>query len=497
MENNNQNNINSFLDSMDEAPADQFTAAENSFASPVGNPQQTPYTPAAVWPGEQQNEPVPQTAVQPTAPAPQVMPQPQTPPQEQSIPQQAPPMQVITPPVEQSAAPQAVQQPTAPAVNTGAQQSMLDPFEQALNAAQNQQESRMLETLAAKPAFFSYGKVKESIEDRESTFEDLRAKYETDFPELSDGKLISWSVNYGKVTKQINNPASDKVYTVKAEIEKSKAFTDGLKKAKTDAERNPECVVKLLKKAQSKGEAVLPSYKDFCLTTQDAELSEKPIVLLPSKDGRIFELRRTEIGEFSAPVNKVKEFAELTPYFKLSLPKIPAEILRQTLSFFKRLSDLYSFEALVHILYDTERREYTVKVPKQKIGHSYLESITESEYPEHLIHVMDIHSHNIMSAVFSETDDKDETATRLYAVAGRFDRVFPELTVRASCGGKFISIDPSDIFDAQISGEFPNGWNDSIELTDGETRKSNRRFHRIPSERKHFFAGKYISEAGI
>ena len=148
--NDNQANINSFLDSMDEAPADQFTAAENSFASPVGNPQQAPYTPAAVWPGEQQNEPVPQTAVQPTAPAPQ----PQTALKEQAIPQQAPPMQVITPPVEQSAAPQAVQQPTAPAVNTGAQQSMLDPFEQALNAAQNQQESRMLETLAAKPKSF-------------------------------------------------------------------------------------------------------------------------------------------------------------------------------------------------------------------------------------------------------------------------------------------------------------------------------------------------------
>lgn len=161
----NQANINSFLDSMDEAPADQFTAAENSFASPVGNPQQAPYTPAAVWPGEQQNEPIPQTAVQPTAsaPQPQVMPQSQTPPQEQAIPQQAPPMQVITPPVEQSAAPQATEAPTTPAVNTGAQQSMLDPFEQALNAAQNQQESRMLETLATKPAFFSYGKVKESI----------------------------------------------------------------------------------------------------------------------------------------------------------------------------------------------------------------------------------------------------------------------------------------------------------------------------------------------
>ena len=36
----------------------------------------------------------------------------------------------------------------------------------------------------------------------------------------------------------------------------------------------------------------------------------------------------------------------MTPYFKLSLPNIPAEILLQMLSFFKRLSDLYSFETM-------------------------------------------------------------------------------------------------------------------------------------------------------
>ena len=392
----NQANINSFLDSMDEAPADQFTAAENSFASPVGNPQQTPYTPAAVWPGEQQNEPVPQTAVQATAPAPQpqVMPQPQTVLQEQAIPQQAPPMQVITPPVEQFAAPQAVQQPTAPAVNTGAQQSMLDPFEQALNAAQNQQESRMLETLAAKPAFFSYGKVKESIEDRESTFEDLRAKYETDFPELSDGKLITWSVNYGKVTKQINNPASDKVYTVKAEIEKSKAFTDGLKKAKTDAEKNPECVVKLFKKAQTKGEA-LSGIKELCLTKVEAAQTNKPIVLLPSKDGRVYEQRRNEIGCFTAPAENVREFEDIRAEFKMALPKIPAHIFSKVMGFFKSISDELHYEVLVHILYDTEEKEYIIKVPKQRISEASVNSETDEPYPDRYIHVTVFNTYTI------------------------------------------------------------------------------------------------------
>ncbi len=52
--NDNQNNVNSFLDSMDGAPADELTAAENGFVSPAGNTRQAPFAPAAVWPGEQQ-----------------------------------------------------------------------------------------------------------------------------------------------------------------------------------------------------------------------------------------------------------------------------------------------------------------------------------------------------------------------------------------------------------------------------------------------------------
>lgn len=146
---------------------------------------------------------------------------------------------------------------------------MLDPFEAALKNAEQQSEKRMLEALAAKPAIFSYAKVKEEIEDRDATFEDLRQKYEADFPELSDSKTVSWSVNYGKTTKTVSNPGSDKVYGIKAEIENSKAFKDALKKAKTDADKNPECTVKAFKKAQSKGEA-LSGFKEFCLTKADA-----------------------------------------------------------------------------------------------------------------------------------------------------------------------------------------------------------------------------------
>ena len=280
----NQDNINSFLDGMD---FDSTPAAE------APSPQSVPFTPAAVWPGE---EPAQQTAAaapvqaelvpaapptaQPAAPQ-EVIPTPtpdvqtpQTPQaapviQQQVVPQTQPIVQQQVVPQAQQVVPQvqpaAQQQPVAqtqPVMQQAApdpapvQQPMLDQFDAVMQNLEVQGEKRMLEALAAKPAIFSYAKVKENIEDRDSTFEDLRQRYEADFPELSDPKTISWTVNYGKTTKSVSNPGSDKVYDIKAEIENSKAFKEALKKAKTDADKNPECIVKLFKKAQTKGEAL-------------------------------------------------------------------------------------------------------------------------------------------------------------------------------------------------------------------------------------------------
>lgn len=88
----------------------------------------------------------------------------------------------------------------------------------------------------------------------------------------------------------------------------------------------------------------------------------------------------------------------------------------------------------------------------------------EEDYPEHLIHVMDIHSHNTMPAKFSEIDDADEKATRLYAVVGRLDKVFPDITVRASCAGKFISVNPETVFETAFKAyQYPPVWEKQIE----------------------------------
>ena len=450
----NQDNINSFLDSMDDF--NSIPAAEAT------SPQSVPFTPAAVWPGEEpaqqtaaaaqvQAEPVP--AVPPTA-------QPVVP--QEAIPTPAPAVQT---PQTPQAAPiiqqqQPVMQPAAPDP-APVQQTMLDPFEAAIRDAEAQGEKRMLDALAAKPAKFSYAKVMEDIEDRDSTFENLRQKYEADFPELSDSKTITWTVNYGKTAKSVSNPGSDKVYDIKAEIENSQSFKDALKKAKTDAEKNPECIVKLFKKAQTKGEA-LSGIKELCLTKAEAAQTNKPIVLLPSKDGRVYERRRNEIGCFTALAEYIREFENIQAEFKMALPKIPANIFSKVMGFFKSISDELHYEVLVHILYDTERKEYIIKVPKQKISEFSVNSETDKPYPDRYIHVMDFHSHNTMPAVFSGTDNADEKETRLYAVAGRFNRTFPEITVRAGCAGKFVPLNPEDIFEGDFFSSYPEEWKENI-----------------------------------
>lgn len=48
--------------------------------------------------------------------------------------------------------------------------------------------------------------------------------------------------------------------------------------------------------------------------------------------------------------------------------------------------------------------------------------------------VVEVHSHNAMSAYFSPTDDHDETGRRIFGVIGRLDTDAPELAFRVATG---------------------------------------------------------------
>lgn len=105
-------------------------------------------------------------------------------------------------------------------------------------AFDKQEEKNTQQGLLEKPPVFAYGSAKEPIKDPGMTFEELRIDKAEDFPELAEGKKVSWTVEYGKTVKIITDPKGTTIQSIKAEIEQSKAFLDGLKKAK---DKNPDC----------------------------------------------------------------------------------------------------------------------------------------------------------------------------------------------------------------------------------------------------------------
>jgi len=66
--------------------------------------------------------------------------------------------------------------------------------------------------------------------------------------------------------------------------------------------------------------------------------------------------------------------------------------------------------------------------------------------------VLDIHSHGHMPAFFSpQTDDKDETGLKLYAVVGRLNAT-PVVKVRVGVYGYFYNLTWRDVFDGSLTG---------------------------------------------
>lgn len=364
---------------------------------------------------------------------------------------------------ESAAEPETEQPSAAPApeeeVVTGPTWKQAVPPPNLISAAFDKQEEKNTQQgLLEKPPVFAYGSAKEPIKDPGMTFEELRIDKAEDFPELAEGKKVSWTVEYGKTVKIITDPKGTTIQSIKAEIEQSKAFLDGLKKAK---DKNPDCLVKPRVTAQSKG---IAAYKGVFSSLEEARASDKTICIVPAGDGRIYELRKSELGEFIVPKNNVVEFPQIRAGFTPALPLIPMFLLGEVISFFRcYMNEREEFEAMAHILWDKENEEFVVHIPEQEVSKAHInadlsrDTLPESRY----LHYADIHSHNSMEARFSSTDDRDEKATRLYIVLGRLDRFFPEISVRMSCGGVFQPLDPATVLES-VGEVFPHQWHDNV-----------------------------------
>lgn len=178
-----------------------------------------------------------------------------------------------------------------------------------------------------------------------------------------------------------------------------------------------------------KTKGVASSYKGRFGSVEEARESDKVICLIPSQDGRIYEMRKTEQGEFIAPKNNVVEFQQVRAGFTPTLPKIPMQLIGQLVAFFRSyMQDGEEYEAMAQIYWDKEQEEFFAYVPKQTVCKDEIEAdLRDCPYDneERYLCYADIHSHNSMEAFFSSKDDQDERGTGLYFVVGELDRFSP------------------------------------------------------------------------
>ena len=241
--------------------------------------------------------------------------------------QEAPTAPVAAPAPAPAAAP-AAPAPKAPAPVKAAAEV---PAENPIAAAFEQKTAENTKVgLLEKPPVFYHKGIKEDIEDASMTFEELRIRKSDDFTDLEEGKRVSWSVEYCGIRKEVKDPKGTTIISMKEMIERSREFLDALKKTK---DKNPCCYVKPKVEMKTKGNAA--TYKGKFGSLEEARASDKVICLIPSNDGRIYELRKMEQGEFIAPKNNVTDFAEVRAGFTPALPKIPGSLMGQIIAFFR------------------------------------------------------------------------------------------------------------------------------------------------------------------
>lgn len=323
----------------------------------------------------------------------------------------------------------------------------------------------LLAKLAGKRPVFEYGSITDEIEDPSLTFEQLRVKMSADCPELEARSHVSWTMSYAGITERVSS-ADAGIYETKAKIEKGKKFKEALKKLKPK-DKESVCTVKPTVTAQKKGVLQFPRYKGLFGSTEQAEQSDKAIAYIPARDGKVYEMRRNEIGTFTAPSMHIAELEDIRAGFQMSLSRLPAALLTQIIAFFRRVCVDYGrdVEALVNVLWDREAGEYVLHVPPQRIDKASVETdLSAQPDPSRYLHVMDVHSHNTMAARFSRTDDLDEQATRLYMVIGRLDRYYPDIRCRFACGGRHVEI-PAEQVCERTDVPFAPEWLEAVRET--------------------------------
>lgn len=134
---------------------------------------------------------------------------------------------------------------------------------------------------------------------------------------------------------------------------------------------------------------------------------EDPIYYIVAANG-IFLVKKTTFFTSVTPVEGIPHLKEEKKRVRLRLPKkIPADIFRQILGFFRGVYEKFHSEAIVLLYWNPAAAEYAVIAPNQTASAGFCKYEVGAN-PDGMVRVGTIHSHGSLSAFHSGTDDRDE-----------------------------------------------------------------------------------------
>jgi len=131
----------------------------------------------------------------------------------------------------------------------------------------------------------------------------------------------------------------------------------------------------------------------------------------------------------------VRGLAPIEEEVELVHGKIPSWMGRLALNTFVSARDREAYLAI------TFQNGYRLRFPQQQ---RHTASVIFDKLPNTAV---DIHSHGLMGAFFSETDNIDEQGMGIYAVVGKLNEEVPEALLRVGVYGYFKELVWEDVFE--------------------------------------------------
>lgn len=137
----------------------------------------------------------------------------------------------------------------------------------------------------------------------------------------------------------------------------------------------------------------------------------------------------------------VRGLPEIEPFVQLKCGKLPRELWDRFVRGARILAE-YRSELLMVVTHSPEA-SFELRVPAQESGP------TRIAYEPVPHTVLELHSHHVLPACFSLTDDADEQGLRLYGVVGRLDRDPAQVRLRVGAYGYFLPVLWTDVFEGE------------------------------------------------